>query len=117
MTHIGIVIEPDTSNAQTRAIEWEDDRSAFRVMKEALNDGFLECIRLADDLLLWCDEEGKMRGLDANATATYWVRENFPTAMFAADYLVGPVIITGDDRTPNTVGLSERWLQYFRSVI
>lgn len=46
----------------------------------------------------FCNEEGKLKGLEANLVATFLWQVNSPRGRATGDLLVGPVVIvTGDD--------------------
>jgi hypothetical protein len=70
-------------------------------LQEAV-DGYIEAVRLphiGDDVVLWLNEEGKLRGLPFNAIATGIAAMDF-------DYVAGDAIITCVDGF-RTVGLTE----------
>jgi hypothetical protein len=100
-----------TPDGERRILVWETASQAYTAIRAALDDGYLEEIRLAPDLVAYADEDGKMKRLPRNDRATVLVHEMFPNRMWADDMLVGPVVITGDDGSPDIVGLSPAWMK------
>lgn len=52
--------------------------------KQKLVDGLIEVVRISDDILLVCNEEGKLENLQ-------------PNLMFDYDYIAGDCFFVGDD--------------------
>jgi hypothetical protein len=87
--------------------------SLYQKLKDGMDGGPLEAVPLfpeydGEPCIVFCDEEGRMKGLQANATATkLWhtgIRANGRNpskVLTATDYivgLVGPIVIVrGDD--------------------
>ena len=66
--------------------------------------GYVEAIALADDLVMWVNEEGKNENLPFNQAAT----SIFMKYKGGSDFIVGPVAFTGGaDANGETLGLSE----------
>jgi hypothetical protein len=69
----------------------------FFTMKAAIG-GWLEVAPSASSILLWCDEDGKGKGLTLNYRANdLWSMVDVFHCMEAGDRLVGPVVVTGGD--------------------
>ena len=88
----------------------------YRDIKALLNDGWLEAAPInADDVTLYCDEEGKIKGLPINPVATK-VARMFGWLGHGFDSLCGPVVIVGNawDEEDGTVvaDAPERALSY-----
>lgn len=64
----------------------------YEAICKAIGGGFLQCVPLSDsDMLLWCDDEGKLKGMPYNEKATaVWTRYWGQT-----DVMVGDIVITG----------------------
>lgn len=80
--------------------------------------GMIECVRLAEDTDLWCNENGISEGLELNMIASAIYSETFN----AGNPILGDVIITGGaDEEGETLGLTdeqvEKWLAYDKKVI
>jgi hypothetical protein len=61
---------------------------------ESLRDGvggWIECVNLSDTVSLWCDEEGKLKGLPPNTLATMLFAERFGFA----DIILGNCCVLG----------------------
>lgn len=73
----------------------------FAMIQKAV-DGWVERVPLEDyTLLMWVNEEGKVRGLPANRLATLlWEKEYG----IGTDVMVGNVVITGDDTGEGETG-------------
>lgn len=69
----------------------ENGNEEYDALSKAIG-GFLQMVPLGDsDLLIWCDDEGKLKSLEYNEKATkVWTRYWGQT-----DVMVGPCVITG----------------------
>ena len=66
--------------------------------------GYVQAVDIADDVTLWCNEEGKMMGLEHNPLAQHLWDRAFGAG---TDYIVGTVVLTGGaDDEGETVGLT-----------
>jgi hypothetical protein len=54
-------------------------------------DGWIQAVDLNPNLTLWCNEEGKMRGMEPNVVATVLWKKYFGNT----DVIVGDVVFTG----------------------
>lgn len=70
-------------------------------MQAAIEGGWLECIQLDKDTELYCDEEGKLKNLPPNATATLVAR----TPIVGQAFLVGKAGPEG-----NNTDVSSWWI-------
>lgn len=67
----------------------------YATLKAALG-GWIEACPSAPDVILWVDEEGKLKGLPFNPVANaLWAHVDYYDAMKAGDYIVGPCVVTG----------------------
>ncbi len=90
---------------------------SYKMLSNAVG-GMIECVRLADDTDLWCNENGISEGLDLNPIASAIYDETFGVA----NPILGDVIITGGaDDEGETLGLTEeqvqKWLAYDKKII
>jgi hypothetical protein len=87
----------------SQPVHWQalPDGDALEFAQRAVG-GYIEAVAF-EDLILYCNEEGKIRGLPANARATaLWHHlAGGPTG----DVLMGDVLVVGRDATPDTIGL------------
>ena len=69
--------------------------------------GLIEAAHASPDLTIWCNEEGKLKGLPVNLAATsLWWTINPP--MRGRDVLAGPVLVTGGASPEgDTLGLTD----------
>jgi hypothetical protein len=73
--------------------------------------GWIEAVDLAEDLTMWVNEEGKIKGLDLNSIATALFDKHFKNSF---DVIVGDIVLTGGTNSKgNTVGLTEKQLRGF----
>lgn len=77
-----LIIQPDGESAAA-SVEPELD-----ALQAAIGGGYLECVTLPD-CHLYCDEEGKLKGLPMNSYATALARR---LGWQPRDVLCGPVI-------------------------
>jgi hypothetical protein len=67
--------------------------------------GWVQAIELSNELTLWCNEEGKMNGLEFNPFAQHLWCQAFGAG---TDYIVGTVVLTGGtDDEGDTIGITE----------
>lgn len=87
---IAIVIAED---GKLTLIEWEhfDQDKELDLMRAAVGGGWVQLLHLAQDLDLWVDEEGGLRGLCRNPVATRYATAKRTLAC----PLLGKAIITG----------------------
>lgn len=71
----------------------ETSNDEYEAIRKAIGGGMVQCVPLSDSgLLLWCDDEGKLKGLPYNDKATaVWTRYWGNT-----DIMVGDIVVTGD---------------------
>jgi hypothetical protein len=96
-----IIVQPDGSYETIQCTD------SYQTIKHAVG-GWLEAVSSTDDTLtFWCNEEGKLKGLQPNPAATYlwWAAAPHMTKQ---DILVGPVVMTGGaDPHGETLGLTD----------
>lgn len=67
-------------------------------------DGWIQAVELNPNLTLWCNEEGKQRGMEPNVVATVLWKKYFGNT----DVIVGDVVFTGtSDDQGNTRPLAD----------
>jgi hypothetical protein len=73
-------------------------------------------VSLSEELTLWLNEEGKIRGLPHNFFGQFlW--DNF-LPVYQEDFIVGDIVITGgQDEEGNTLGLTEQQLEILTSMV
>jgi hypothetical protein len=78
-------------------------------------DGYVECISLAADADMWCNDEGKYRpDFERNPRAQALFDHAFGEGL---DVIVGPVVITrGADDEGETIPLGPREVAKLRSI-
>ena len=86
-------------------IELIDLSSGSLEKMQAAVGGWVQAIELSNELMMWCNEEGKMNGLEHNPFAQHLWDRAFGAG---TDYIVGTVVITGgSDDEGDTIGLTE----------
>jgi len=91
MSFRAVILEPDGSG-RVSTLEGYDD------IKAALNGGWLEALRITDDIVAYIDEEGKMKNLPPNAIATGICRE-MDIGLHPDDFIVGPFVLCGQKQS------------------
>lgn len=91
--------------------------NSYKTLSNAVG-GMIECVRLAENEDLWCNENGIAEGLELNMIASAIYSETFN----AGNPILGDVIITGGaDEEGETLGLTDeqvqKWLAYDKKVI
>lgn len=78
-------------------VKLRTDPATYEAIKTAVG-GWLEVVPTNGKLTIYCDEEGKLKGLRLNRIATLFV------APFLDDLIVGPVVFIGppDDEGEDT---------------
>ena len=77
--------------------------------------GYIEAIDLANDLTMWCNEEGKLHGLPHNPFAQFMWDKAYG---IHTDYIVGDIVLTGgSDKDGETLGLSEEQVEIVKQII
>lgn len=78
-----------------------DSTADWKLMTDAVG-GYVERVPLEDyTLLMWVNEEGKLRGLPHNPLAQRLWDKSWGVG---TDYVVGDVVITGDDTDEGETG-------------
>jgi hypothetical protein len=102
-----VIIKTDGSKS---VAEFDND-TCYDLLRTTVG-GYFECITLKNVEFcdMWVNEEGKLRGLEQNPTATaLWV-DMYGTS----DVIMGDVIITGgSDDEGETLGLTDALVDYF----
>jgi len=114
-THTGLVIEV---SGDTKTIGWDTQKEAYDKISEAVG-GYIEAVRIHRDLILYCNEEGKLDGLLPNLSATRLVRA-FAMMVDAdwPDFLVGNVVVVGtEEDNADDTGVSDEWLSILTALL
>ncbi|MFF2053778.1 DUF3846 domain-containing protein [Leifsonia sp. NPDC058194] len=99
---IRVIHIPVDSSTTVRLVETTQDEIADRL--HDLVEGSFECVELNDDVHVWLNEEGKLRGMPWNPRAQRLWDQRYGSF---TDVLVGPAVLTGGvDRHGDTLGLS-----------
>lgn len=101
-----VVIEPDGTQY---TLDISSDE--YRQLSGAVG-GLIEAVPLGETMTMWCNEEGKIHGLDLNLYATTLFAEYHGPH----DVITGAVIITGDGQDGETVDLTDEQIERLRSV-
>ena len=95
-----------STDGEKRVVEFEIGNS-YKMLSEAVG-GLIECVRLADDLDMWVNDNGLAEGLDQNPHGTRKYNDTFN----AQHVIVGNIIFTGGaDDEGETLGLSDTQVQ------
>jgi hypothetical protein len=98
-----LVIEVDGSH---RLLELsKSEHAQASAIHEALG-GYLEYVEMPNGLSMFCNEHGKIEGMEVNVRATKL------SGLFPRDVIAGPVVIMGeiDRSTGETLGLTDEQL-------
>lgn len=97
-----VVINPDGSIIKTKLTV----APSYALLKKALNGGYIEMVPLFNtyednDCIVYCDEEGKIKGLPYNQKATMeWIKSQLKNYHRTIDDLLfGPIIILYGDQS------------------
>ena len=71
--------------------------------KQKLVDGWIEVVSVTEDILLVCNEEGKLRHMEFNRDIGY-------------DIIAGPMIIVGEGKSGNDISLTEEQIKKYKEV-
>ena len=70
---------------------------------QSIVGGYLETFPFYNGMRLWCNEEGKLMGLDSN----FW---------FYGDVIVGTVFFTRDDGDGGIASLTKEDIEYLKKI-
>lgn len=87
--------------------ELDLSQNSLETLQQAV-EGLVQAIDIAEDLTMWCNEEGKMINLPHNPYGQAFWETAFPISEFGrTDYIVGDIVLTGGtDAEGETLGLS-----------
>ena len=106
MSQFAAIMSPEGA---VQVIPFVDNQ--LKTMQTAVG-GYIEPIRLAPDLIMWTNEDGKMNKLPFNQAAT----SIFVKYCGGTDFIVGPVVFTGGiDSNGDTHGISEVQIQQLKT--
>lgn len=91
-----------TVNGEMTVVDFTTENS-YKTISDAVG-GWIEAVAIAEDITMWCNEEGKLLNLDVNHHAS----RLFVHAFGHIDLIAGDVIITGGaDEDGNDTSLSD----------
>jgi hypothetical protein len=95
-------------------IELDLTTSSLATLQAAV-DGLIEAVPLANDLTMWCNEEGKLLGLPHNPFGQFMWDKVFGAH---TDYIVGDIVLSGGtDSEGEAVGLTEEQREIIKQII
>lgn len=104
----GDVIELDLS------IESDLSIDSLQILQTAVN-GWVQAVNLANDLSMWCNEEGKIHGLAHNPFAQFMWDKAYGAH---TDYIVGDIVLTGGtDDEGETLGLTDEQVAIIKKIV
>ena len=89
------------------------DTDSYEKLSGAVG-GLIQSVELKDDLVIWCNEEGKLIDLPMNIIGTHlWERSYGKT-----DIIMGDVVFTGgtDFETGDSLPLSQAWVTQLQEL-
>lgn len=94
----------------------EDNDPNYHQIRDGVG-GYIEPLRVANDLLIYLNEDGKALHLPLNSLATRFVILRYQTkGVHFGDSILGPVVFVGDDGSPNSTGIPDRWIEVFTKM-
>ena len=81
------------------------DPRDFTSFTKLVNGHLLEAVMLSDDIHVYVNEEGKLRGYWSNPVATNFV-DRFISAFSSHDYIAGTMVISEHDHSGNDISLT-----------
>jgi hypothetical protein len=88
------------------------DTDSYEKLSGAVG-GMIQAVDVADDLTLWCNEEGKLIGLQPNIIGTSLWEQRFG----ATDIIAGNIVLTGGpDDEGDSLPLSAAWLENLQGM-
>lgn len=111
-----LLVEP---NKEPRFVEIPSD--CGDAIRDLLNGGYMQMLRLARDACAFVDEEGDIKNLPVNQTATL-LCEAVRIGLGVGDRIVGPMVIAGllndkGEHDSETHSLPKRWQDAFTTPI
>ena len=93
--------------------ELDLSQNSLETLQQAV-EGLVQAIDIAEDLTMWCNEEGKMIGLPHNPFGqAFWEKMYGRT-----DYIVGDIVLTGGaDNEGETIGLTDEQITEIAKVV
>ncbi len=99
-TNEAIILHCDRTVTRLRLA---DDTTNLVELQRAVG-GYIEAIRLRDDLIMYVNEEGGLMGLPLNPAAQGLLTTMGVRVRTMGPMLQGDVVLVGDDGSPETVG-------------
>jgi hypothetical protein len=88
----------------TELVNLDEAKDQLKFMQEVVG-GWIEAVDVQDNMTLWCNEEGKLMGLDPNYVAVS--KTSAHEVLMPGDIIAGDVIITGGTGSDGeTLGLT-----------
>lgn len=87
--------------------ELDISKNSLETLQQGV-EGMVQAIDIAEDLTMWCNEEGKILRLPHNPFGQAFWEVAFPVSEYGkTDYIVGDIVFTGGtDSEGETLGLS-----------
>lgn len=91
------------TTGEVRVLDF-DSENEYKVIRDGVG-GLIQPVTLENEIVFWCNEEGKMNGLPFNPLANRIFQHAFPGSR---DYIVGDVVLTGwADEHGYSLGLTD----------
>jgi hypothetical protein len=90
----------------------DDDFNNYNVLSDHVG-GFIEYLYLSEGTHAYIDEEGKLKGLQPNPRAT----ELFAHRLLPGDYIVGPMLLLGDDGEGSEADVPQEMIDHVKKVL
>jgi hypothetical protein len=95
-------------------IELDLSLDSLQTLQTAV-DGWVQAVDLANDLSMWCNEEGKIHGLAHNPFAQFMWDKAYGAH---TDYIVGDIVLTGGtDDEGETLGLTDEQVAIIKKIV
>lgn len=109
MTFTNTMVVIQTDGVLRKEALMPDDQSRLSQFQQTV-DGWIETIRLHDQILMVLNEEGAINRLPPNPRATALLDVMGAKVNMMGGMLFGNVILVGYDESPETVGLPQWFL-------
>ena len=97
-----LVIEPNKTPYMKKI------KDSYKDTKEIVG-GYIEAIRLREDIVMWLNEEGKLIPLEPNIAMVHDEE--------LVDIVMGNVVIAGVNEEGDTIGLTDEMLSYISKIL
>lgn len=94
-------------------LDLDAPEGSLKVLQSAVG-GWIEAVDLSDEVTLWCNEEGKITGLESNPIGTRLTAG----LLQPGDYIAGDIALTGGvDDEGDTLGLTDEQVATYVSLL